>query len=139
MAAGQERVLLMDDEPGIRDAVGEMLECLGFEVVVCRDGRAAIECYKLAQVAGSPFDAVLMDLTIVGGMGGKETIRHLLELDPAIKAVASSGYSDDPVMAHHHNYGFRAVLTKPYTLKELETTLRGVIVGIQGVDSETKR
>lgn len=130
MASGQARVLLMDDEPAIRDAVGEMLECLGYEVVVCRDGLAAIECYKLAWEAGAPFDAVLMDLTIVGGMGGKETIRHLLELDPAIKAVASSGYSDDPVMAHHNKYGFRAVLAKPYTLKELETTLRGVIVSV---------
>lgn len=126
----QEKVLLMDDEPAIRDAVGEMLECLGYEVVVCRDGQTAIECYKLAQAAGTPFDAVLMDLTIVGGMGGKETIRYLLELDPTIKAVASSGYSDDPVMAHHQKYGFRAVLTKPYTLKELETTLSNVIISV---------
>jgi CheY-like chemotaxis protein len=117
----------MDDEPAIRDAVGEMLECLGFEVEVCRDGQAAIDCYRRAMKAGTPFDAVLMDLTIVGGMGGKETIRHLQELDPAIKAVASSGYSDDPVLAHHLQYGFRAVLTKPYTLKELETTIRKLI------------
>jgi CheY-like chemotaxis protein len=117
----------MDDEPAIRDAIGEMLECLGFEVEVCRDGQSAIDCYERAMKAGTPFDAVLMDLTIVGGMGGKETIRHLLELDPAIKAVASSGYSDDPVLAQHLKYGFRAVLTKPYTLKELETTIRKLI------------
>lgn len=127
MTAGQERILLMDDEPAIRDAVGEMLECLGFEVEVCRDGQTAIECYRKALEAGTPFDAVLMDLTIVGGMGGKETIRYLLELDPAIKAVASSGYSDDPVLAQHQKFGFRAVLTKPYTMKDLETTIRKII------------
>jgi len=127
LSAEQERILLMDDEPAIRDAVGEMLECLGFDVEVCRDGQGAIERYRRAQEAGTPFDAVLMDLTIVGGMGGKETIRHLLELDPAVKAVASSGYSDDPVLAQHQKYGFRAVLAKPYTLKELENTLRKLI------------
>ena len=124
MAAGQERILLMDDEQAIREAVGEMLECLGFEVEVCRDGQAALDLYKIALDTGTPFDAVLMDLTIVGGMGGKETIRHLLELDPSVKAVASSGYSDDPVLAQHQQYGFRAVLKKPYTLKELDSTLR---------------
>lgn len=127
MSVGQERVLLMDDEPSIRDSVGEMLECLGFEVEVSGEGRQAIELYKKALETGKPFDAVLMDLTIVGGMGGKDTIRHLLELDPSIKAVASSGYSDDPIMANHAKYGFRAVLAKPYTLKELERTLRGVM------------
>lgn len=130
MAVAQERVLLMDDEPAIREAVGEMLECLGYEVAVCRDGQGAIECYKQAQVAGTPFDAVLMDLTIVGGMGGKEAIRYLLELDPTVKAVASSGYSDDPVMAYHFEYGFQAVLTKPYTLKDLDSTLRRVIASV---------
>src|SRR3954471_5385058 len=117
----------MDDEPSIRESVGEMLECLGYEVEVSREGRQAIEIYKNALEAGKPFNAVLMDLTIVGGMGGKDTIRHLLELDPAIKAIASSGYSDDPIMANHTRYGFRAVLTKPYTLRELEGTLRGVL------------
>ncbi len=127
MAVEPEKVLLMDDELSIRDAVGEMLECLGFEVEVSREGKQAIELYKQALETGKPFDAVLMDLTIVGGMGGKDTIRHLLELDPTIKAVASSGYSDDPIMANHSHYGFRAVLAKPYTLKELECTLRKVM------------
>jgi CheY-like chemotaxis protein len=117
----------MDDEPAIREAVGEMLECLGYDVEACRDGEAALEAYRVARENGQPFDAVLMDLTIVGGMGGKETIRHLLELDPAVKAIASSGYSDDPVLAQHQQYGFRAVLKKPYTLKELDSTLRKLI------------
>ncbi|MDB5081830.1 MAG: sensor hybrid histidine kinase [Chloroflexi bacterium] len=121
---GQERILLMDDEPAIRDSVGEMLECLGYEVVVVREGKEAIEAYRQALEAGKPFDAVLLDLTIVGGMNGKDTIRKLLELDPKIKAVASSGYSEDLIMANHSRYGFRAVLTKPYTLKELEQALR---------------
>ncbi len=127
MVVEPEKVLLMDDEPSIRDSVGDMLECLGYEVEVSSEGKQAIELYKQALETGKPFDAVLMDLTIVGGMGGKDTIRHLLELDPTIKAVASSGYSDDPIMANHSQYGFRAVLAKPYTLKELERTLRKVM------------
>ena len=124
---GQKKVLLMDDEPSIRDSVGEMLECLGYEVTLSGEGRHTIELYKKALVNGKPFDAVLMDLTIAGGMGGKETVRLLLELDPSVKAIASSGYSNDPIMANHAHYGFRAVLPKPYTLSELERILLSII------------
>lgn len=124
---GKGRVLLMDDEEFIRMAAGDMLERLGYEVDLAVDGNEAIEMYIKAKESGRSFDAVIMDLTIPGGMGGKETITKLIEIDPDVRAIVSSGYSSDSVMANYKNYGFAGVLAKPYRRKDLMDVLREVI------------
>jgi PAS domain S-box-containing protein len=124
---GEGRILLMDDEEPIRNLAAEMLSLLGYEVILAKDGAEAIELYVLANVSQKPFSAVIMDLTVPGGMGGKETIRRLQALDPNVKAIVSSGYSNDPVMAEYEKHGFRGVIVKPFGIKEVSEALRRVI------------
>ncbi|MBE9546567.1 MAG: response regulator, partial [Proteobacteria bacterium] len=121
---GKGKILVMDDEEIVRDIVGEMLKHLGYEVAFAEDGAEAIEMYR-----NSPFDVVMMDLTIPGGMGGKEAIKKLLEIDPGARAIVSSGYSNDPVMANFEKYGFAGVVSKPYKIEELGKALYKVITG----------
>ncbi|UNC91354.1 response regulator [Candidatus Contubernalis alkaliaceticus] len=109
----------MDDERKIREVACEMLSLLGYESDFARDGAEAIEKYIQALEEGKPFDLVVMDLTIPGGMGGRETIKRLLKIDPTIKAIVSSGYSSDPVMSYYSEYGFSGVVSKPYKIEEL--------------------
>ena len=116
---GQGRILVMDDEEIVRNVAGEMLKSIGYKVEFARDGAEAIEMYKNAKESGNAFDAVIMDLTIPAGMGGKEAIKKLLEIDPEAKAIVSSGYSNDPVMSDFRRYGFMGVVAKPYETKEL--------------------
>jgi len=127
---GQGRVLVMDDEEAVCGSARRMLDSLGYEVELAADGSAALEMYRKARDAGRPFDLLIMDLTIPGGLGGKETIRRLLELDPLAKAVVSSGYSNDPVMADHRTYGFVGVLAKPYQIAELSEVLHRTLDGV---------
>jgi PAS domain S-box-containing protein len=124
---GQGRILIMDDEKMIRDVTGKMLEYLGYEVDYAEDGSKAIEQYKNASDSGNGFDVIIMDLTIPGGMGGKETIQKLLEIDPQVKAIVSSGYSGDPIMSDYKKYGFSGVIGKPYELESLGGMLHSVI------------
>jgi len=121
------RVLVMDDEAFVRDIVGEILEFIGCEAEFAADGIAAIKRYKEAMIAGNPFDAVIMDLTIPEGMGGREAIKRLLEIDPNAKVIVSSGYSEDPVMSDHKSYGFKGVAVKPFQIEELNKTLHEVL------------
>jgi PAS domain S-box-containing protein len=121
------KVLVMDDEEIIREVVGEMLSHLGYRAEFCGDGAEAIEKYLAAGEAGDPFAVVLMDLTIPGGMGGKETMKCLLEIDTNAIGIVSSGYSNDPILARYHEYGFRGVVQKPYNMEVLGRTLRQVI------------
>jgi PAS domain S-box-containing protein len=121
------RVLIMDDEEIIRNVVGEMLMHLGYEVGFAEDGVEAIRLYREAMESSRPFHAVIMDLTIPGGMGGKEAIAKLREIDAHVKAIVSSGYSNDPVMANFEEYGFIGVVTKPYKMKDMSETLRRVL------------
>ncbi len=125
---GEGKILVMDDEEIIREVVGEILAHLGYQVELARNGEEAIVLYKKAKDMGRTFNAVIMDLTIRGGMGGKETIRKLLEIDPKVKALVSSGYSQDPVMVDFTKYGFSGVVYKPYNIEELSETLRKVIM-----------
>jgi PAS domain S-box-containing protein len=122
--AGRGRILVMDDEPVVRETATAMLAELGYRVECVTDGAAALAAYEQARAQGRPFDAVIMDLTIPGGMGGKEAIRLFRERDPAVRAIVSSGYSNDPVMAKHAEHGFAAVITKPYRLSDLGAALR---------------
>lgn len=121
------KVLVMDDEAVVRDVSGEMLELLGYEVEFALDGGEALKKYKEAMGTTEPFSMVIMDLTVPGGMGGKETIAELLKIDPDAKAVVSSGYSRDPVMANFKEYGFKGVIAKPYTMKEFRIVLRDTL------------
>lgn len=121
------RILVMDDEEIVREIVVRILKHLGYEVELVRDGLEALQVYEKAKEIGSPFDAVIFDLTIPGGMGGKEAIMRLLEIDPEAKAIVSSGYSDDPVMAEFSKYGFRGAIQKPYNIEELSQTLNDVV------------
>jgi PAS domain S-box-containing protein len=121
------RVLLMDDDAVIRDVGARMIESLDFTAEVAGDGVAALAKYREAQDAGRPFDAVIMDLTIAGGMGGRDAVRLLKEHDRTAVAIASSGYSNDPVMSDHAAHGFDGVLPKPYSVDQLAAALRRLI------------
>ena len=121
------RILLMDDEESILEATGEVLTYLGYEVEAAGGGLEALELYREAQKENRPFDAVIIDLTIRGKMGGKETMENLLEIDPDVKGIVSSGYCDDPVMTEYKKHGFKGVVTKPYTIEELKETLHKVL------------
>jgi nitrogen-specific signal transduction histidine kinase/ActR/RegA family two-component response regulator len=133
---GRKRILVMDDEETIRDMLSNMLSTAGFEVELASDGKEAIERYEKAMELGQPFDAVIMDLTIPGGMGGKEAIKELIKIDPDVKAIVSSGYSTDPIMADAWKYGFSAVMTKPYSISEMENTLRRILIRAKKNHSE---
>ena len=124
---GKGRVLLMDDEEFLRDMTTKLLQHLGYSVATAREGREALELYKKGLESGERYAAVIMDLTIPGGMGGKETIREIRKLDPDAKAIVSSGYANDPILANFKDYGFDAMLPKPYGVEELAGALHQVI------------
>lgn len=126
---GTGRVLVMDDEEQVREIVGEMLSHLGYEPDYAKDGSEAIELYQKAMRNGNPYAALIIDLTIAGGMGGKEAIVKLLQIDPGVKAIVSSGYSNDPVMAEYTAYGFSGVVTKPFDMEQLSRVLHDIIIG----------
>ncbi len=126
---GEGKILLMDDEEPLRDMAREMLSMLGYEVDVARDGDEACGLYRSARDSGRPYNVVILDLTVPGGMGGRETIRRLIEMDPGVKAIVSSGYSNDPIMSDYKGYGFKGVAAKPYSAEELSRTLDLVIKG----------
>ncbi|UCH81719.1 MAG: response regulator [Nitrospiraceae bacterium] len=129
---GSGKILVMDDDQSVRDTVKKMLSHMGYEVETVRDGTEAIELYNKCRDTGSPFDAVIMDLTIRGGMGGGETITKLTEIDPEVKAIVSSGYSTDTVMSNYEEYGFRGVISKPYDMHDLSTLLHQLVNGKKG-------
>jgi len=126
---GGGKILVMDDEEMIRHMASQVLSLFGYDAEVSKDGVEAIEMYKRAKKSGEPFDAVILDLTIEFGMGGTEAIRKLIEIDPDVKAIVSTGYSNDPVVAKFREYGFRGALTKPYTIDELSKALHKVVSG----------
>jgi len=121
------RVLVMDDEELIRNISRALLGTLGHDVEVAQHGQEALETYQGAMAAGSPFDVVILDLTIKGGMGGEETIKKLLEIDPAVKAIVSSGYSDDTVVVDNLKHGFKAYLKKPYDIDALRDIVNALL------------
>jgi CheY-like chemotaxis protein len=123
---GTGRVLVLDDEAQIRNLATQLLQLLGYDAETVSSGGAAIERYTHAREQGRPFDLVMLDLTIPGGMGGGEVIRVLSQIDPDVKAVVVSGYANNTIMANYRDYGFKAVVTKPFTLPELRSALHDV-------------
>ncbi len=124
---GTGHILIMDDEEMIRDIAGTILSHLGYSASFAKNGEEAITRYKEALAENLPFDAVIMDLTVPGGMGGKEAIKQLLEIDPNVKALVSSGYSNDPVMSDYKAFGFKGVIIKPYIIEEISNALHTVL------------
>ncbi|MDY6904615.1 MAG: PAS domain S-box protein [Thermodesulfobacteriota bacterium] len=120
---GRGKILIMDDQESVLKMIGRMLTSMGYDRVFASDGAQAVEIFKTAYNSDDPFDLVILDLTVPGGMGGVKTVQELLKIDPTVKAVVSSGYSNDPVMANFQDYGFSGVVSKPYTREELARTL----------------
>ena len=120
---GRGTILIMDDEEPIRLLAKEMLSHCGYQCELAKNGHEAIALFQQAIKKGTPFSAVVLDLTVPGGLGGKDTILRLREIDPQVVAFVSSGYSNDPIMANYHTYGFQGVITKPYSLIGLSTIL----------------
>ena len=128
MQTGTERLLVMDDDEALRELSKAVLSTLGYDVQTAGDGAEAVDVYEKAKAAGKGFDAVLLDLTVTGGMGGLEAAAMLKELDPSARLIVSSGYSDAPVMSRFAEYGFDAVILKPWTVREMSEVLRKVLV-----------
>lgn len=124
---GKGRVLLMDDEELLRKTLGKVLNSLGYEVDFAEEGNRTVEMYEKVKGSSEAFDVVILDLTVAGGMGGKETIKKLLEIDPEVKAIVSSGYSNDPVMSDFKKFGFRGIVAKPFKIEELSQVLHQVL------------
>ena len=122
-----EKVLIMDDDRHITKLVSRMLQSIGYVVSVAANGEKAIQYYQEAIALGEPFGAVILDLTIIGGMGGMEAIQKLLVIDPHVKAIVSSGHLADPVMREFSRYGFCAAAAKPYTMSELSAALHKIL------------
>ncbi|MBU0664762.1 MAG: PAS domain S-box protein [Proteobacteria bacterium] len=123
---GNARIMIMDDEEIVRTVVSAMLTHLGYEVVEAGDGKEALSLYRSYREEGRPINFVIMDLTIPGGMGGKEAVQELLALDPTAKVIVSSGYSNDPIMANCRHYGFSAAVVKPFQVEDIVRVLQQV-------------
>jgi len=121
------RVLLMDDDFTIYEVASHMLDIYGFKVDWVDTGEKAIEKYKESLAKSSPYDVIIMDLTVPGSMGGVQAVREILEINPHAKVIVSSGYSNDPVMSHYKEYGFRGVIAKPYKIEEIIKVINEVI------------
>lgn len=117
-------ILIMDDEAEIRSCVQQMLQNYGYQTASAAHGQEAIELYQRSLQSGRPFDVVIMDLTISGGMGGQEAIAHLRDIDPNIKAIVSSGYANDRVLAEYERFGFKGIVEKPYKIETLIEAIR---------------
>ena len=120
-------VIIMDDEQPVRQVARLMLKRLGHETLEAEDGEKLVETYRRRKMIGKPIDIILMDLTVPGAMGGKEAMQEILVLDPDARAIVSSGYSNDPVMADHKKYGFKAAVTKPFLLEDLRYAIERVM------------
>jgi CheY-like chemotaxis protein len=129
LARQSGRVLLMDDEEAIRLAVAALLQRLGIEAVVVNDGAQVLREYAAANAAGRPYNLVILDLTVPGGMGGRETMEQLLRMDPQVRALVSSGYSNDPVLAHYRAHGFLGMVPKPCNIEELAQIIHAALKG----------
>ena len=120
-------VAVVDDEEGIRTLVDITLTRLGYKVAQAATALEGVNLYRQSLEAGERFDAVILDLTLPGGMGGKEALKRLIDLDPTVNAIVSSGYATDATMSRYQDFGFRGVIAKPYEAAELGKTVHDVI------------
>jgi CheY-like chemotaxis protein len=125
---GKGNILVMDDEKIIREMMDQMLSRLGYNVAVARDGAEAVECYQKAKDCGKPYDIVILDLTVKEGIGGREAIRRLIEIDPNVKGIVTSGGFDDPGIKEYKEYGFKGIVMKPYSINELSKILNKMMM-----------
>ena len=121
-----ECILLMEDEELVSTIAMQMLEFIGYESVLAVDGGEALELYQERYMNGSPFNGVIMDLNIPGGMGGEQAVQELLKIDSSAKVIVSSGYADDPAMVNYDEFGFCAAISKPFNLQELSNVLEAL-------------
>ena len=117
------KILLMDDEQIILDVTLEVLRFLGYDADIARDGAEALDLYKKEKSAGHSFDIVILDLSIPDGMGGKDAMAQLRAFDPAVKAIVSTGYTNDPAVQNFEQYGFSGTLSKPYKINDMKNIL----------------
>ena len=120
------KIMVMDDDEMIRTMTGAMLTHMGFNSEFAVNGEEAIDLYKKARSAGNQFDLIIMDLTIPGGMGGEDTVKEILVLNPEAKVLVASGYSYDPIMAKYADYGFCGAIVKPYQMQDLSSAIQAV-------------
>jgi CheY-like chemotaxis protein len=125
------KILVMDDEEGVREIIGVLLERMGHEVTLVEDGGRTVEAYKKARDQKRPFDLVILDLTVRAGIGGEEAMQALIKVDPPVKAIVMSGYADDPVLQEPERYGFMGILTKPFD----SDSLRKALVCVMGPEN----
>jgi two-component system cell cycle sensor histidine kinase/response regulator CckA len=135
LSQGRGPVLVMDDEKMIREVTQALLEELGYTVECAENGSETVELYLKRREQGVPFAAVILDLTVPGEVGGRETIKNLLEIDPEVKAIACSGYTSGPALANYREYGFSGVLCKPFRLEELSAAMHELLILHGTVDS----
>jgi CheY-like chemotaxis protein len=119
------------------DIAGEILSFIGYTVQFARDGEEAVALYRQALQASEPFSAVIMDLTIPGGMGGREAVKKIAEIDPHVKAIVTSGYSNDPIIHEYSNHGFAGAILKPYNVSELGKVVAQIVEGEPGAQKNT--
>ena len=121
------KILLMDDEQVILDVTHEVMKFLGYDVMFAKDGAFAVELFSREKMGGHPFDLVILDLSVPDGMGGKEAFEKIREVDPSVKVVISSGYTNDPMMADYAKYGIAGILAKPYRINDIRALLEKLI------------
>ena len=122
----KKKILFMDDEKTIRDIAGQIIDRLGYEAVLAENGLEAIELYSKEMSSGDRFEVVILDLTVKAGLGGRETMDELLRIDPGVKAIISTGYTNNPIITQHSDFGFAGAITKPYKAKDLKELLERV-------------
>ena len=117
------KVLFMDDDEVIRSAVGNLLETLGYKVETCGEGWEVLNRYKKSLKENNPFDAVVLDLKVSDGLGGKKTMKKLLDIDPKVKGIVSSGFLGEPLLSEYQKHGFIDIVEKPYRIEKLDEVL----------------
>lgn len=123
------KILVMDDESIVREVTSNLLKHLGYEAFQAKNGTEAIEMYLRERELGKPFDALILDLMVPGDIGGPETLKKLRQVDPEVKAIVASGFSNEMIMSRYSSYGFAGLISKPYMIKELDELLQKIIMG----------